>query len=104
MSERGFKGRYRSAIIAVLVTRGSATIKVLEGLASRYWQRIGWLSAMFAPMRKMTSAWLRSSYAPGVPSLPKERLYSETALATHSVVFPSYLFVPHHSFTTLQSA
>ena len=56
MSERGFSGRKRSAIIAVLVTRGSATISVLSGLASSHWQRIGWLSAMFAPIRRMTSA------------------------------------------------
>ena len=32
-SERGFSGRCRSAIIAVLVTRGSATISVLRGIA-----------------------------------------------------------------------
>ena len=58
-SERGFSGRWMSAIIAVLVTRGSATIRVLCGFASRYWQRMGWLSAMLAPMSRMTSARLQ---------------------------------------------
>ena len=60
MSERGLTARWMSAIIAVLVTRGSTTMRV-RGLVpgdvrSRRWQRMGWLSAMLAPMRRMTSA------------------------------------------------
>ena len=55
-SDRGWIGRCRSASIAVLVTRGSTTISVLPGLASSRRQRIGWLSAMLAPISRMTSA------------------------------------------------
>ena len=73
-SERGLSGRCRSAIIAVFETRGSATISVWSGLASRYWQRIGWLSAMLAPISRTTSAFSMSSYAPGGPSLPNDTL------------------------------
>jgi hypothetical protein len=36
MSERGFSGRKKSAIMAVLVTRGSATMSVLFGFASSH--------------------------------------------------------------------
>ena len=57
-SDRGRIGRCRSAIIAVLVTRGSTTMSVVPGLASSRRHRIGWLSAMFAPMSRITSALL----------------------------------------------
>src|SRR5260370_1147219 len=49
MSERGFKGRKMSAIMAVLVTRGSATIKVAPGFSNSLCHRMGWFSAMCAP-------------------------------------------------------
>ena len=48
--------------------------QVLSPLRSSRCQRMGWLSAIFAPIRRMTSARSKSSYAPGGPSLPKERL------------------------------
>ena len=57
MSPRGRTGRWRSAIIAVFVTRGSTTMTrggppspITRGASS------GWLSAMLAPHSTMTSA------------------------------------------------
>ena len=61
MSLRGLTGRWMSAIIAVLVTRGSTTITWCAVLSAaqtigQRWQRMGWLSAMLAPISRMTSA------------------------------------------------
>ena len=79
MSLRGLTGRWMSAIIAVLVTRGSTTIRGAGDvcracLRSRRWQRMGWLSAMLAPIRRITSAVSMIGIGPGGPSEPKESL------------------------------
>ena len=45
--------------MAVLVTRGSTTMSLrgfVPGPRSTRWHRMGWLSAMLAPIRRMTSA------------------------------------------------
>ena len=56
MSLRGFTARWMSASIAVLVTRGSTTIRVAARLLMTRGTSSGWLSAMLAPTSSMQSA------------------------------------------------
>ena len=88
-SERGFSGRYISANIAVLVTRGSATISVWCGFVSEVLAEdrvivgqvgadqqndVGPLHVFVIAMRAVTA---------------KRKLVAETAVAMQSVVLPS---------------
>jgi hypothetical protein len=76
MSVPGWTWRNRSALAAVAVRRGSTTMSLAPALTRsiirRY--RIGWQSAMLAPMTKKTSAFSKSSYEPGGPSAPRDSL------------------------------
>ena len=60
MSVRAFTARWRSAIIAVFVTRGSTTITVAAVFPMTRGANNGWLSAMLAPTSRMQSATSRS--------------------------------------------
>ncbi|CQA12503.1 Uncharacterised protein [Mycobacteroides abscessus] len=83
--------RNRSARSAVAVRRGSTTINrapLLSRSAMRR-KRIGWQSAMFAPMTKNRSLCSISEYDPGGPSAPSDWAYPVPALAMHSREFDS---------------
>ena len=70
----GLTGRWRSAISAVAVLRGSTTITPTSGAFLRSLIRpkvIGWHSAVFVPTSKKHFAWVMSAYEAGGPSVPK---------------------------------
>ncbi len=72
----GLIWRNRSALSAVALRRGSTTISLAPAFTRSIIRRkrIGWQSAMFAPMTKNTSARSKSWYEPGGPSAPSDSL------------------------------
>lgn len=69
--------RNRSALSAVALRRGSTTMSLAPEALTRSIirrKRMGWQSAMLAPMTKKASARSKSSYEPGGPSAPSESL------------------------------